>query len=105
MEQATDALKIAFAVLVFVIALSVSINAFSEAKRTTDVLIENADRETEYINLESAQEGSAYYNYSGGDTTRKVSVDSVIPAIYRAYKENYKIVFAGSYFQTNDNWL
>ena len=111
MEQATDALKMAFAVLVFVIALSVSVNAFSEAKRTTDVLIENSDRETEYINLENAQEGSAYYNAeidgSGNvkNTIRLVNVESIIPTIYRAYKENYKIVFTGNYFQSNNNWL
>ena len=55
MEQATDALKIAFAVLVFVIALGVGVNAFTEAKQTMDVLISKADRETEADYLESGE--------------------------------------------------
>ena len=32
------------------------------------------------------------------ESTRIVNVESVIPTIYRAYKENYKIVFGGTYF-------
>ena len=98
MEQATDALKMAFAVLVFVIALGVGINAFTEAKQTMDVLISNADRETEYENLGD----SAYIHFNDGTeagkaTTRYVNAETIIPTIYRAYKENYKIIFAGEF--------
>ena len=45
MENATEALQMAFGVLVFVIALSISINAFGEARRTSQVLLDYTDRE------------------------------------------------------------
>lgn len=60
MEQATDALKMAFAVLVFVIALGVGVNAFTEAKQTMDVLISNSDREAEAEYLESGQKRKCF---------------------------------------------
>ena len=56
MENAADALKMAAAVLVFVVALSISINAFGQARRTTQTILEYKDREYEYtyINDETA---------------------------------------------------
>ena len=40
MENAADALKMAAAVLVFVLALGISISSFSQARYTADVLIQ-----------------------------------------------------------------
>lgn len=45
MENAIDALKLGAFVLIFVIALSVSITAFSEARIASNVLLEYSDRE------------------------------------------------------------
>ena len=45
MENVTDALKIAAAVLIFVLALSISINAFSEARITAKTILDYKDRE------------------------------------------------------------
>ena len=64
MENATDALKIAFAVLVFVIALSVATNAFMEAKRTTDVLIDNALKNSIELKDEATKRFKELYEFN-----------------------------------------
>lgn len=96
MENAADALKMAAWVLIFVVALSIIINAFGMARQTTDILISYNDNEyyTDYVEQ--------------GNTERKVGYETIIPAIYRAYKENYKIIFLNNdgtpmYFYENEN--
>ena len=84
MENAADAFKMAAAVLIFVVALSISINAFGEARITSRMILDYKDREYDYT----------YVDDNGGTTERIVGLDSIIPSIYKAYKENYKIVFA-----------
>ena len=59
MENAADALKMAGAVLIFVLALSIIIPFFTQVKQTTDIILDYRDRETTYIN------GDYYYNASG----------------------------------------
>ena len=96
MENAADALKMAAWVLIFVVALSIIINAFGMARQTTDILISYNDNVyyTDYVEQ--------------GNTERKVGYETIIPAIYRAYKENYKIIFLNNdgtpmYFYENKN--
>ena len=48
MDNAVDALKIAFAVLVFVMAITVSITAFDQAKATSDEVFYMADKTNFY---------------------------------------------------------
>lgn len=84
MENAVDALQIAAFLLIFVLALTISINAFSEARQTIQLLINYQDREYEYTYVED-----------NGTTERIVSAETIVPSIYKAYKENYKIVFKG----------
>ena len=55
MENAADALKMAGAVLLFVLALSIIIPFFSQARQTTDIILDARDRETVYMN------GDYYY--------------------------------------------
>ena len=43
MENAVDALKIAFAVIVFVIALSIGMYMFTQAKVTSDIVLQKSD--------------------------------------------------------------
>ena len=86
MENAADALKMAAAVLIFVMALSISINAFSEVRQTSQTILDYKDREYDYT----------YVDDNGGTTTRIVSAETIVPSIYKAYKENYKIVFKDS---------
>ena len=85
MENAVDALKMAGAVLIFVIALSISIVSFGQVRQASDVILNYKDRETVYI------DGDYYYEATG--TERTVGLETIIPSIYRAYNEQYKIVF------------
>lgn len=87
MENAVDALKMAGAVLLFVLAISVAIVSFGQARETADTILDYKDRETVYI------DGNLYYQAT--ETERTVGLETIIPTIYRAYIENYKIVFQG----------
>ena len=87
MENAVDALKMAGAVLIFVLAISIIILFFGQVRETADTILDYKDRETLYI------EGNYYYKQTG--TERQVGLETVIPSIFRAYLENYKIVFDG----------
>lgn len=82
MENAADALKMAAEVLLFILALGITISSFSQARETSEILLRYTDRDyvTQYVeDLET--------------TERVVGIETIIPTIYRAYKENYKIYF------------
>ena len=87
MENAADALKMAGAVLIFVLALSIILLAFGQVREASDTILDYKDRETQYID-------SSYY-YEEVGTERNVNLETIIPSIFRAYLENYKIVFEG----------
>lgn len=82
MENATEALHIAASVLIFVVALTISINAFSNVRAASQSILDMRDREYDYSYVES-----------NGGTERYVNKETIIPSIYKAYRENYKIVF------------
>lgn len=86
MENAVDALKLGAAVLIFVLALSVSITAFSEARIASSTLLDYKDRE---FWLGS----SDYWHSEDSNKSMIVGKESIIPAIYRAKTEKFKIVF------------
>lgn len=92
MENAAEALKMAGAVLLFVLALSVAIVSFEQARETADTILDYRDREVKYIDGEEYMD---YFYYKSTGTERTVGLETVIPIIYRAYIENYKIVFEG----------
>lgn len=87
MENAADALKMAADVLLFGLAISIAILSFGQVREASDIILDYRDRETVYID-------SGYY-YETKGTERSVGLDSIIPAISKAYLENYKIVFKG----------
>ena len=84
-ENIADALKMAGSVLLFVMGLSIAILAFSQARESMDIVLSYSDRESLSI------EGNPrfYYLSKDNDTSRYVGKETIIPAIYRAYKENY----------------
>ena len=88
-ENIADALEMAGSVLLFVMGLSIAILAFSQARESMEIVLSYSDRESLSI------EGNPrfYYLSKDNDTSRYVGKETIIPAIYRAYKENYKIVF------------
>ena len=86
MDNAIDALKIAFAVLVFVIAISISMRVFSQAKLVSDEVFYMTDK-------------TNFYDYTSGDNSpegRIVSGETIIPTLYRYYKENFNVIIKDS---------
>lgn len=83
MENASEALLMAFAVLIFVVALSLGISSFSLARQTTQSIVEMTDREFDYT----------YVDFDSENTSRIVGIETVIPTLYRAYKENFIVRF------------
>ena len=86
MENAVRALEYGFAMLVFAIALSATMYIFSQAKLTADTVFFYADTRTLY---EEAELSDEEINANG----RIVSIETIVPALYRDYKENYVIEF------------
>ena len=83
MENATDALKIAFAVLVFTMALTIAITMFSQLNQVSKIVIEGTDN-------------TKYYEYkitTNEEKTRIVGLENIIPTLYKYYKENYTVLF------------
>lgn len=97
MENAVDALYMAGAVLILIIALSVSISSLMTLKsRTYDIVtMDEQINETSYI-----EDGKLkYVNYITSDDmdVRIVGADAVTSALYRLVTEDYKI-----YIKLND---
>lgn len=79
MENVADALKIAFAVLVFVIAITITFYFISQAKNTSDTVLYYAD-------------DTNFYEYANSaETNRTVNVSEVIATLYRYYKESVAV--------------
>lgn len=74
----------------FVMAISITILTFGQARESSDIILNYKDRETEYQYVETQ------------GTERTVNLETIIPSIFRAYLENYKIVFTGIEFTPND---
>lgn len=89
MENGVEALKIAFGVLVFVLAITITISVFTTATQALNRVF-NIRTEEEYV---KGPDGNYlnFVKFDGG--TREVGVETIIPSIYRAYKENYAIYF------------
>lgn len=89
MENATEALKMGFAVLVLVVALSLTIYSFTRVRETSAQITAEADVKQYYQQLTlNETEDSANVQ-----ANRIVGVETVIPTLYRYYKENYTILF------------
>ena len=77
MENAVDALKMAAAVLVFIVALSVAILGFTKAREAATAVLSKSDLE--------------YYNTENIKVTedRIVGIETIIPTLYSYYKGLY----------------
>lgn len=82
MENAVDALKIAFAVIVFVIALGLAFSVFAQAKDVSDIVLYANDK----TNFEQ-------YVPEHEEPKRTVGIETVIPAVrrYVTDNENYSV--------------
>ena len=94
MENAVDGLKLAFAVLLLTMALSLTIAFFSKARTTAEMVLRSSDK-------------TVYYDYTSysipQDTSgnRIVWYETIIPTLYKYDKERYKVTFKqGNYNET-----
>lgn len=92
MENAVRALEYAFAVLIFIIGLSASIYLLSEVKTTSDIVFSRVDTQQFYVDAEIPEDeltDNGNIKYNG----RIVNVETIVPTLYRYYKENYIVEF------------
>ena len=103
MENAIDALKIAAGVLMFVLALTISISCFSQANEAVTSIVKMSDKneKIEYDNIKPSN-----------GLTRIVGIETIVPTMYKTYEENIEIYFKDSngksmpiYYKTGGNGL
>ncbi len=88
MESASEALIMAGQILIFIIALTVCISSFTNARAEADILI--GEDET----VEMAKNGEQYVNYLKSEENgaiRVVNADAVVSSMYRILKGDYTI--------------
>lgn len=86
MENVTQAIYMAFAVLVFSLALTMTMTVFSQARATSDAVLFRND-ETNFMEYNSDIGNLAQ------DRSRIVGLETVIPTLFKYYKENYTVLF------------
>ena len=91
MENAADALIMAGAVFVLVIILTVTAFAFSNARQSLDNITALTDKES--LTVQGNQDYYYLSTENNSNTSRNVGMETIIPAIHRAFYENYKIQF------------
>lgn len=82
MEDAVDALKLAFAVFVFILGLSIVFNMFTQAREVSDYVLQHTDN-TYYAKYVDANDSDL--------DGRTVGIETIIPTLYRYYKEKFSI--------------
>ncbi len=85
MENAVEALKIAFGVLAFVVALTVLFNISTLARTVASEVITDFDRTTYYTYIENDEE---LVDENGN---RIVGIEDITPALYRYATESYGV--------------
>ena len=94
MENVTDALYMAVAILILLITLSVSISSFTKVKADVQQII-NADERTDLASYEVDTDGDGipdkeYINYiKSTGSNRVVGVETIIPTIRKIQNESY----------------
>lgn len=89
MENAVDAIKIGFALLVFAIAITLTFSVVGQARATADAVFASTDK-TEFYDYATDED----YNT---ELDRIVSFETILPSIHRYAKEQYAVTI----FDTN----
>ena len=84
MENAVDALKIAFAVFIFIVAISLVMYMFTQARETADIVLASSDV-TEFMTYIEVADTV--------EEDRIVGLETIIPTLYKYFKENYTVIF------------
>lgn len=80
MENAVDALKISFAVFVFIVAIAITFSMISKAVTTSDAVLYYTDK-------------TSFYDYEASKSiNRDVDVSTVITTLYKTYEENVTVL-------------
>ena len=87
MENAAEALKMAFGYILFVLALSISISSFSNATKAVNAIIQLKDKSNDYSYIEIDKQSKQ------NKGNRIVSAETIVPTLYKAYKENFRVEF------------
>ena len=95
MENAEKAIMMAFAVFVLVIALSLAIYLFSKVTVTSEQLAFYSDSTIYYDNVEFDTNSSSTDPDIKNGTVRIVSAETIVPTLYRYYKENFCVKIYG----------
>lgn len=92
MDNAAEALYMGAAVLVFMVALSLTLSSFSTFKNDLEDLI-LAEEKVDTAQSTDSTVKTSYINYiSSSEECRTVGIETVANSIYRVYKENYMVV-------------
>lgn len=86
MENAADALKIAFGIFVFVIAITMLFMMVSKAKSTSDVVLYYSDNTNFYDHYDYTKEG-----LRDKKGNRIVEVADIVATLYRYYNESVAV--------------
>jgi len=73
MENAVDALKMAGAAALFILAFSIAMTMFTRARQTTDAVLDNLNLEDFFQKVDPLK----------SNVTREVGIETVIPTLYR----------------------
>ena len=82
MENSARALITAFSMMMFVIGFTYSIFLINKLLSTSSVLLDSVETTKYYDNIEVKDTSN---------TTRIVGVETIVPVLYRYYKENYSV--------------
>ena len=78
MENAVEALKIVFAIFVFILAITITFSLIASVKSTSDVVFYHNDK-------------TNFYSHSVSSKKREISIEEIISMLYRYYKESIAI--------------
>ena len=90
MENLTHALYMAFAVMTFVIAFSVSLYLVNKMDTTAKSLVYTLD-ESNYYDTYSLKDIIKENDEEKNSKSRVVGIDTIIPTLYRYYKESFSV--------------
>lgn len=92
MENSVEALYMAAAVLIFMLALTLTLSSFSTFRNDLEDLILSKEK-VDTATTKDEHGETKYINYiSSSDEKRTVGIDTVANSLYRVYKENYTVV-------------
>lgn len=89
MENAVDAIYIAGAVLLMLVALTVGISSFSTQIAKVEEIVQADERLDIVTTTSGTTEFLNYITYN--KSTRDVGVETIVNSLYRSYKENYTV--------------